>query len=312
MKRALTTILGALLLVTANAQTDKDRDHLLGHVLTVKTEVSEFITRNGKNVEGPRMPVQTIAYDARGNRIKRVDFNRDGSVAQTFTYTYDAEGRCTGYEDYMSGLETPRKHVYVLDTKGRKTEYSIIQPNGKPADEKYVYKYNPSGYKIADELYHKTSIISRNQNSYDDQGRLTGQIFYNPDGSISAKIQNTFAADGKALERIRYDDELVTYKVRYTYDNRGRLVETQTAGSFVDEEFNSEGHAAGRVVYVYKGKNQPKEAITYNPDGSFRERVVFDYDSEGNWTRRTRRVKAANGKEIPQQIEYRTITYQQN
>lgn len=256
------------------------------------------------------MTVLSVEYDARGNRIKRVDFNRDGSVAQTIVYTYDTQGRNTGYEDYMPGLDTPRKHVYVLDANGRKTEYSIIQPNGKEADEKYLYKYNPSGNKIADELYHKTSIISRNENTYDDQGRLTAQVFYNPDGSISARIQNTFTADGKPVERIRYDDELVTYKVRYTYDGKGRLLETQTTGSYMDEEFNSEGHAAGKVVYVYKGKNQVKEAITYNPDGSFRERLIFDYDSQGNWTRRTRRVKAPNGKELPQQIEYRTITYQ--
>lgn len=310
MKKVLTTILGALLLVTANAQSrsDRDRDHLLGPVLTVKTEAAEFITRDGKSVEGPRLPVLTLEYDARGNRIKKVEFNHDGSVSQTFVYTYDTEGRNTGYEDYMSGLDTPRKHVYVLDANGRKIEYNIIQPNGKPADEKYQYKYNPSGYKIADELYHKTSIISRNENTYDDQGRLTAQVFYNPDGTISARIQNTFSTDGKSLDRIRYDDDLLTYKVHYTYDAKGRLVETETTGSFVDEEFNSEGHAAGKVVYVYKGKNQPREAITYNPDGSFRERVIIDYDSQGNWTRRTRRVKSSN-KELPQQIEYRTITY---
>ena len=318
MKRVFTTILGALLLVTANAQSqseprsDKDRDRLLGQVLTVKTEAAEFVTQDGKNVEGPRMPVLSVEYDARGNRVKRVDYNRDGSVAQTIVYTYNTEGRNTGFEDYMPGLDTPRKHVYVLDASGRKTEYSIIQPNGKPADEKYLYKYNPSGFKIADELYHKTSIISRNENTYDDQGRLTAQVFYNPDGTISAKVQNTFTADGKPLERIRYDDDLVTYKVRYTYDGKGRLVETQTTGSYLDEEFNSEGHTAGKVVYVYKAKNQVKEAITYNPDGSFRERLIFDYDSQGNWTRRTRRVKSPNGKELPQQIEYRTITYQQD
>ena len=72
----------------------------------------------------------------------------------------------------------------------------------------------------------------------------------------------------------------------------------------------SEGHVTGQVVYVYKGKDQPKEMLIYNPDGSFRERLVYDYDSRGNWTKRTRRVKTTtNGKDTPVQIEYRTISY---
>ena len=67
------------------------QERLSGSVQSVQTELTEFATKDGKNVEGPRIPVQTLYYDARGNRTKRVDFNRDGSVAQTIVYNYDAE-----------------------------------------------------------------------------------------------------------------------------------------------------------------------------------------------------------------------------
>ena len=296
----------------ANAQTksDRDGDRLLGPVQTVTTEVAEFAAKDGKNVEGAHMPVQTVTYDARGNRIKRVDYNRDGSVAQTIVYTYDAEGRSTGYEDYTPGLDTPRKHVYVLDQNGKRTGYKMIQPTGSAADESYVYKYDSKGNKIGEELYHKKALISRNENAYDRQGRLISQIIYNPDDTVAAKITNSFTPDGKPLERTRHDGDLLTYRVRYKYDDKGRLVELETVGSYVETDSSADGYVTGKVIYVYKGKDHPKEALTYNPDGSLRERLVFDYDSRGNWTKRTRRVPGTTSKkEVPAQIEYRTITY---
>lgn len=305
-----TIMVVATLCATASAQSKSELqlDRLVGAVQTVKTEVAEFITKERKSVEGPRMPVQTVDYDERGNRVKRVDFNRDGSVAETIVYTFDTEGRSTGYEDFTPGLENPRKHIYILAADGRRSEYKMIQPTGKPADEKYVYKYDGSGNKIGEELFHKDSLVSRNENTYDANGRLISQVIYNPDGTVSARIQNSFAADGKPVERIRHDGDLVTYRVRYKYDDKGRLLEREVNGSFVDMESSSESYTTGKVVYTYKGKDQPKEAITYNPDGSFREKILFDYDSNGNWKKKIRKVRVAD-KEVTRQIEYRTIKY---
>lgn len=310
MKSVIILLLIGVLVITARAQakSDREQDRLLGPVQSVKTEVAEFTARDGKSVEGPRMPVQAVDYDERGNRVKRVDLNRDGSIAQTIVYTFDTEGRSTGYEDFTPGLEKPRKHIYILASDGRRSEYKMIQPTGSPADERYVYKYDRDGNRIAEELYHKDSLISRNENTYDANGRLISQVIYNPDGTISARIQNSFAVDGKPVERIRHDGDLVTYRVRYKYDDKSRLLEREVTGSFVDMESHSESYTTGKVVYTYKGKDQPKEAITYNPDGSFRERIVFDYDSHGNWKKKTRKVRVA-GKEVTQQIEYRTIEY---
>jgi hypothetical protein len=318
MIKAITVLIVGLLWLAINVQAtmngqekiDREQDHLFGSVESVKIEVAEFTLKDGKSVEGSRMPVQTVTYDARGNRLKCVDFNRDGSMAQTLVYTYDAEGRRIGYEDYTPGLSTARKHVYVLDAKGNRVEYKIIQPTGAAADEKYLYKYDANGNKIAQELYHKTSLISRNENAYDTQGRLIAQTIYNPDGSISSRIRNAIAADGRPTERIRYDGELLTYKVRYTYDKKGKLAELETTGSYVEMDAGAEGYVTGKMVYVYKGKEQPKETLVFNPDGSLREKIIVEYDSHGNWIKRTHRVRSAQtGKELPQQIEYRTITY---
>ena len=313
MKRLLILCLVGTLSVTVRAQVKSDREHdgLSGPVETVTTEVTEIISKGGKRVEGPRVPQHTVTYDARGNRVKRVDFNRDGSVAQTLVYKYDTEGRNIGYEDYVAGLSTPRKHIYTLDQKGYRVAYRIEQPDGKAGDERYVYKYDDKGSLLVEELYYKTTLVSRNENTYDQQGRLLSQVSYNPDSTVSSRIRVSLAADGKPVERTRHDGDLLTYRVRYTYDKKGRRVEVETTGSYVESDSVSESHVTGKVVYVYKGKDQPKEMMIYNQDGSLRERVVIEYDSRGNWTKRTHRVKAATaGNEVTRQIDYRTITYQ--
>ena len=124
---------------------------------------------------------------------------------------------------------------------------------------------------IVEELYHKTSLISRNENEYDDQGRLVSQVIYNPDGCVSSRIRNSIGPHGKAIERIRHDGDLLTYRIRYAYDSKGRLAEVETVGSFAEMELGSEDHVTGKIVYVYKGKDRPKEKIIYNPDGAFRD-----------------------------------------
>src|ERR1700752_1599305 len=306
MKTAVSIfVLTSALWLAPNGQVKGDREHdrLFGPVQTVTTEVAEFTSKEGKNVEGPRLPVETVSYDARGNRIKRVDFNRDGSVAQTIVYTYDAEGRSTGYEDYTPGLDTPRKHVYVLDANGNKTEYKMIQPTGSAADEKYRYKYDSKGNRIGEELYHKTTLVSRNENVHDEQGRLIAQTIYNPDGSVAARISNSFAPDGNPVERTRHDGDLLTYRVRYKYDDKGRLTELETIGSYVAMDSSADAYVTGKIVYVYKGKDRPKETLIYNPDGSLRERLVYESAPRENWRKGARFFPATNTKkEVPAQI----------
>jgi hypothetical protein len=313
MKRVLTFLLIGAILAVANAQakTDKEQSGLLGPVHTVKTEVVELTSKHGKSVEGARMPGQMVTYDALGNRVKRVDFNSDSSVSQTLVYTYDAEGRGTGFEEYAGTLSTPRQHLYSLNDKGNRIEYRIVQPDGA-AGEKYLYKYDLIGNQVAEALYdHKGRLISRSENTFANDGSLISQLILNGDGSVSSTSNNSNDPDGKPLERIRYEGHILTYKLRYTYDSKRRLVGLETVGSFVETDVSgSETHVTGKVVYLYKGKEQPKESVTYNPDGSFRERVVFVYDSRGNWIKKTHLVQVAmKGKEIPRQTEYRTITY---
>lgn len=312
MKIVVTVLLVCAFCAAAVAQTRSDRERagLRGPVSVVRTEVVEFAQGDGKDVAGPRWPLQSVGYNLRGAKSRQTDFNQDGSASQTLIYASDAEGRATGYEEFSGGMTVPRKHVFVLDEKGNRVEHRIVQPDGA-SGEKNLYRYDERGRLVeAKLLEHKGALLSRTVYDYDARGRQASQTIYNADGSLSSVSRVAYDARGRVTERNRFDGGLLTYRVRYRYDRRGRLVEQETVGSVVEPDFPAaEAHAPGRVVYVYGVAGQPREAIVYDPDGSVRERILMEYDSRGNWVRRTRLPQSAAAGNVPRRVEYRHIEY---
>ena len=304
MRRVLTIFtFGLLWCAAAGAQTEAaGRDELAGPVREVRQESSESAPGGGA-----ARRVRTAAYDAKGNKIEETHFGPDASVSHKFVYTFDAQGRTTGFEEYSGGLSTPRRHVYVLGEKGERVEYRIVQPDGA-AGEKRLYKYDAQGRLVEERLHeHKGQLLSRNVHAYDEAGRLVSQTRYDADGAVSSVATVSYDAQGRPVERARHEGGVLTYRIRYRYDSRGRLVEQETAGSVLEADVPAaEVHQPGRVSYVYKGGKRPEEATHYRPDGAPGERIVFKYDSRGNWISRTYFSLTAEGT---RRAEYRTITY---
>ena len=277
-------------------------DGLTGPVKEVRHETSESGPGGGAARRG-----RFDSYDVKGNKVEERQFGPDGSVALRVVYTYDAQGRATGYEEYSGGLSTPRRHIYVLGEKGERVEYKIVQPDGA-AGEKRLYKYDAQG-RLAEELLHehKGKLLSRNVHAYDEAGRPISQTRYDAEGSVSSVAKVTYDAQGLPVERTRHEGGVLTYRIRYRYDSRGRIIEQETLGSVLDADVPpAEAHPPGRISYVYKDGKQPKEATHYGPDGTARERIVFQYDSRGNWISKTYISLTAAGAH---RAEYRTITY---
>ena len=306
--RSMVTVLTLCLLwsAAAGAQTeaaDRDeRDELTGPVKEVRQEASESAPGGGA-----ARRVRSASYDAKGNKVEETHFGPDASVAQRFVYTFDAQGRATGYEEYSAGLSTPRRHIYVHGEKGERVEYRIVQPDGA-AGEKRLYRYDAQGRLVEELLHeHKGQLLSRNVHAYDEAGRPVSQTRYDAGGAVSSVATVSYDAQGRPAERARHEGGVLMYRIRYRYDSRGRLVEQETAGSVLDADVPpAEVQQPGRVSYVYKGGMRPQEATYYGPDGAPGERVVFKYDSRGNWISKTRFSLTADGA---RRAEYRTITY---
>lgn len=189
---------------------------------------------------------------------------------------------------------------------------------------------------------------------YDERGQFTRREFYDYKGNLSQvavyghvggervrsdkMVEHEYnpppvmvAAGPPTVGERPKSDPRYTYRFRYKYDDKGRLVE---------EAWH---HSGGRLWlrYVYKFEGDKKEELVYSEDGSLNQRYVsmldskgneieqisydvktgsiesrysyaYEFDSQGNWTKRTTsKWITKDGKEqfAPYYVTYRTITY---
>ncbi len=332
--------------IVSQTKTDKDRDQLVGPVKSVEAYLIDFVRKDNQDVEQPRRPWYVTTYNSEGNISERTSYDPSGAVTARYVHTYDANGRSTGYEEYAALLDKtltiPRRHVYRLNEEGRRVEYTVFESDGT-VGTRFVYKYDARGNLTEEQWYlHTGQLGGRLVSTFDERGNQTSQASYLADGALSWKNISKFDENGNRTETTQYLGGTLRYKVLSRYDSKGRILENETI------EFNrvpgtlSPTHSPepGKVVYTYDDDKRTKEAATYDMDGTLKGKIVYayderkneigltvfntdgstkngqtrlvntEYDSHGNWTRKTYLTQPEKGGQ-PQayHAELRVITY---
>jgi hypothetical protein len=265
-----------------------------GLVQSVRTETSDVVQKDGKNIEGPRIVSMTIEfnedggrpelamYDAKGNLARRIVMRYEGKKQVEFlnydgagrmwlrgTSLYDAEGRTIENATYNGDGSLRSKTTITRDAQGRVIETNEVDPKGSPMD-KIRYTLNSAG---------EIATLERS--------------YYEPPGAIHLKEVHNIAEKRSEF---------------YWYDRDGSLVNTDKR---VNQEINSyapNGTLVKNTILTDAGK-LPDEMIVA-PNGSTRKesQVPDEIDPHGNWTRQTKWVTDSQGTR-PVKITYRRITY---
>ena len=328
------------------SQTKTDRDQLVGAVKRVKAFLIDFVRNDNRMVEEKRHPWYMATYNIEGNISEKTSYDQSGAIMERLVYTYDANGRSTGYEEYAALLDKtltiPRRHVYTLNEDGRRVEYVVFESDGSIAT-RFVYKYDVKGNLTEEQWYaHTGKLGGRLVSTFDEKGNQTSQTSYQADGALSWKVISKYDANGNRTEWLQYEGNTLKYKILSSYDSKGRVLETETI------EFNripgtlppTHSPEPGKVVYTYDDDKRTKEVATYDSDGTLKGKVAYtyderqnevgraefnadgslkngailffniEYDSHGNWTRKTRLIQSEKGAQ-PQatHAELRVITY---
>ena len=103
------------------AESDRNRDGLIGPVRRVRTEVAKLVTQDGKPVESKRVMLEIIAYDLKGNKTENQYFP-------------------------IAGATLTGKEVYKYDEKGNISEMTLLNSDGSLlSKEIYKYEYDFAG-----------------------------------------------------------------------------------------------------------------------------------------------------------------------
>lgn len=192
----------------------------------------------------------------------------------------------------------------------------------KPSSTSY---YNEQGNLVKKELYdYRGNPLDITVYGYVDGDRVSSaksiKHEYNPP---------PMAAPAGAQSQKR--DRRYSSKYKYKYDEKGRLVES--------ESYGNDGRLWMR--YVYNFKDNQVEELVYASDGSLNQRYLstldekgnevertdfeagngsvrnkysyeYEFDSRGNWVKKTTkrwRTKEGQSSFVPAYVTYRTITY---
>ena len=328
----------------SQTKTDKDRDNLAGPVKRVEAYLIDIVTNDNGVVE-KRRRWYTTAYDIEGNNSKKASYDQNGEIASRYLHTYDANGRSTGYEEYVASpdktLNPPRRHVYTLNEEGRRVEYIVFESNGS-VGARFVYKYDAKGSLTEEQFYtHTGRLGGRLVYTFDEKGNRISETSYEGDGTLSWKNISKYDANGNKTEWTQHHGNTLRYRMLYSYDSKGRVLETETlefngtpgvivthapgpgrvVNTYDDDKrtkevatYGLDGTLKGKVGYAYDERGNEVRLTMFNADGSIRngQSVLFkiEYDSHGNWTRKTRLIQSDKGGQ-PQAIhaELRVITY---
>ena len=107
--------------VSAQVESDRTKDGLIGPVRRVRTEVVKLLATDGRIIEGKRLLLELVAYDLRGNKVENQYFPVAGAT--------------------LTGKET-----YKYDDKGNISEMILLNEDGSLlSKETYKYEFDFAG-----------------------------------------------------------------------------------------------------------------------------------------------------------------------
>ena len=151
------------------AETDRDRDGLLGPVRRIKTETVKLVSKAGKVVEGDKQVLETAAYDLKGTKTENAYFPGAGSSYLTGkeTYKYDEKGNISEMTLFNADGSLLGKEVYTYeyDFVGNWTKMTTsvaVVEGGKLSLEPTEVTYRTISYYLDENLAKLTKTVATN------------------------------------------------------------------------------------------------------------------------------------------------------
>ncbi len=320
-------------------KTDAEQNGLTGKVKQVQRTCYKAHLKAGMVVQGKIELTSTFGlsneictYNINGQKIKEQNFNQFGTDIKVI----NDKGQLTEMSNYNNegGLRT--KLIFIYNEQGKQLE-SI----SRLADGSLFYrteeKYDEQGKHIEHLQYSgvEERIISHEIHSYNEKGNLVSLIDYNIDGSIKSQWLHKYDEQGRAIEQIReytakenlrsntkqtykYNQhgdctEMIYYKFDgsidlsltfiYKYNEHGNRIETSTYRNGNLEATHIIEYDSEDQMIVHKPKDR-EELEDQMDEKSAVKTKQYEYDSHGNWIKKT-----IFYKKIPSNILIREITY---
>lgn len=204
-------------------------------------------------------------YNKKRQLIEREDICKDNSCYEkeiykyinnvTYVYFYDIDGKLKYYNTHEKGSQ--------------KKEEILYSSEGKPISKK-LYDFDNNGKIVRFRRYYvpENNLQDEYIYEYDNKGNLL--VMYSPNDSFIENRKTTYKYNDRGyLSEHAWQNYDANYKVTYSYDNSGNIIE--------------ELHFRNENLY---------------------ERTLYKYDTKGNWIEKTVYENNNLMKVIKRKIDY--------
>lgn len=148
--------------VSAN---DREQDGLAGPVRRVKTETAKMTSKSGKVTEGPRVVLETAAYDVKGVKIDNAYFLTAAGASLTGkeSYKYDAKGNMVEMTLHDESGTLISKEVYSYDFDGFGNWTKMVTSVAVVEGGKLTFEATEVAYRTISYFLDEASLAKMNQ-----------------------------------------------------------------------------------------------------------------------------------------------------
>lgn len=195
----------------------------------------------------------------------------------------DSSGQVRKMSNYGSNGELVWYHTYSYDLDGRKSSATSYDASGNQTGQVFL-TYNEAGKALRSYSYTtlpNTGTISKNENQYDEDGKMVRSDWYDEDGTLSSYDVMEYDSSGQQIKRMQYSAEgELHYYTLYTRDDQGRVIERS--------DYNENDVLQRRQTMEHK-ENGDRKTTDFDSDGTvlgYREwnsetQTNTDYNADG-------------------------------
>ena len=208
-------------------------------------------------------------YDERGNVVDEILEEGDGEVTEHRSMEYDKDGKIVKeYVHYLDG--SADQLIFTYDGEGRLVGKKNIDSEGESGNY-FEITFNGKLLGSETEYDSERQILTQQELSYDEEGRLIEEFHLTQDGSYTFVMD--YDENGSLSVRRRYDAEgHLLERSTYNYNADGRLAEAmeetgngieitvitydEAGNMLLQEEKTQEGELRSHIERTYNEQNQ--------------------------------------------------------
>lgn len=215
-------------------------------------------------------------YDSSQN-LSEVIMYGDSDVIERRLYEYDSMNRETKESMFSGNGYLFQKSLFIYNPLGQLSEAHLYSSNTNFL-LKIIYDYDKNGNQLSMKIYDRKNKLSYVYlNKYDKNNNRIEMTYNHYKDSIKQVTRYQYNKNNKVIKLVQFDKNILVSELHYKYDQNGIEIECIAMDVQDKSKYISRKNEKGLLIESLDYKNDSLET---------RQTYWYEYDANGNWTKR--------------------------